>query len=163
MTNKKKKAGITNIRNIVLSAAMLLISVGGYLYTYFGSGWSKKTGEAAKMFPRIVLILLAIIAVVLILKELSGRADPEPAAITVVKFWQVILMIALTSLFFLFVIHVGVASGILIFLVVMIALFDEELRKNWYKDLIVAVVATGVLYLIFMKVLPIIRLHSVII
>jgi len=158
MTNKKTK--VTNLRNIYLSCGMIVLSTAGMLHTWFGGGWSKKTGEAAKMYPRLVYGILIAVALYLLVKELLGRVPHEPPAITSVKWWQVPLMLAVASGFFLFTIHVGTAVGIFLFLILMIALFDEDFKAHWKADLIVAVCATVALWLVFTRVLPIITMHQ---
>lgn len=156
MTNKDKKTKITNMRNIYLSLGVIVISVAGMLHTFFGSGWSKSTGEAAKMYPRVVYVILFVVALLLLIRELCGKVPFEPASLTIVKWWQVPLVLVIAYAFFLFTIYVGTAAGILIFLAGMICMFDEDVKKNWKMDLIVAVCATVVLYLIFHFVLPIV-------
>ena len=113
MTNKKSK--ITNLRNVYLSCGLAVLSVAGLLHTWFGGGWSKKTGEAAKMYPRLVYTVLLVVALYLLLKELLGKVPFEPPAITVVKWWQVPVVLGVASAFFLFSIHVGTAVGIFMF------------------------------------------------
>ena len=163
MTNKEKKTKIANMRNIYLSLGIMVISVAGMLHTYIGGGWSKSTGEAAKMFPRVVYGILFVVALFLLLREVCGKVPFEPAALTIVKWWHVPLVLVIAYAFFLFTIYVGTAVGILIFLVGMIFLFDEDVKKNWKMDLIVAVCATVVLYLVFHFVLPIVTKGQILI
>ena len=158
MTNKKSK--ITNLRNVYLSCGLAVLSVAGLLHTWFGGGWSKKTGEAAKMYPRLVYTVLLVVALYLLLKELLGKVPFEPPAITVVKWWQVPVVLGVASAFFLFSIHVGTAVGIFLFLMLMIWMFDEDYKAHWKMNLIVAVCCTVALWLIFTRVLPIITLHQ---
>lgn len=156
MTNKDKKTKITNMRNIYLSLGIMVITMAGMLHTFIGGGWSKSTGEAAKMFPRVVYGILFVVSLFLLIRELCGKVPFEPASLTIVKWWHVPMVLVIAYAFFLFTIYVGTAVGILIFLVGMIFLFDEDVKKNWKMDLIVAVCATVVLYLIFHFVLPIV-------
>lgn len=153
--NKKK---ITNMRNIYFSCAIMLISVAGILHTFFGGGWSAKTGEAGKVYPRIIYVILLISALYVIIMELLGKTPFEPPAITNVKWWHVPLIIGIAVAFFEFTIRVGVILGIFIFLMLMISMFDVDPKKNWKINLIVAVVATVALWLVFTKVLPIVTI-----
>ena len=155
-----KKTKITNIRNVGFSCGIILLSIAGIAHTYIGGGWSKNTGAAAKMFPRLIYGILIVVSLYLLIKELLGKEKPEPPALTMLKWWQVPLIFAIASAFFLFCIHVGTAVGILLFLIGMMWMFDEDFKSNWKKDLIVAVCAAVVLWLIFTKVLPIITMHQ---
>ena len=73
MTNKDKKTKITNMRNIYLSLGIMVITVAGMLHTFIGGGWSKSTGEAAKMFPRVVYGILFVVSLFLLIRELCGK------------------------------------------------------------------------------------------
>ena len=159
--NKKNK--ITNMRNVYLSIGVMLISTAGMLHTFIGGGWSKHTGEAAKLFPRIVYIILFVVALFLLIKELVGKVDFEPAALTIVKWWQVLVVLAATSAMFLCCLHVGTAVGILVFLIGMMCLFDEDFKKHWKSDVIVAVCATAALWAVFTLVLPIVTKGQILI
>ncbi len=161
MTNKKLK--VTNPRNVHLACGVSALCVAGILHTFFGGGWSKSTGEAAKMFPRLIYSILIVVSLVLLIKELTGKEKLEPPALTMLKWWQVPVIFGICSAFFLFCIHVGTAVGIFLFLIGMMWMFDEDFKANWKKDLLVAVCATVVLWLIFTRVLPIITLHQVLI
>ncbi len=154
-----KKTRITNPRNVVFSCAVIVLSVAGILQTFWGT-WSKNTGEAAKMFPRIVYIILIVVSLYLLIKELLEKEMPEPPALTSLKLWQVPAVFTASAVFFLFCIHIGTGTAILLFLILMIWMFDEDFKANWKKDLLVAVFATVVLWLIFTKVLPIITMHQ---
>ena len=162
MTNNNKLK-ITNMRNVYLSIGVIIISIAGMLHTYFGGGWSKSTGEAAKLYPRLVYAILFVVSLILLIRELSGKVPFEPPALTIVKWWQVPVVLVATSVFFLFSLYVGTAVGILLFLIGMMCLFDEDFKKNWKKDLLVAVCATGVLWVIFTFVLPIITKNQILI
>lgn len=159
MTNKKTK--ITNMRNVYLPCGLIVLGTAGLLHTWFGGGWSKKTGEMAKMFPRLVYGVLIAVSLYLLLKELLGKVPYEPPAITNVKWWQVPLILAAASGFFLFVIHVGAAVGIFLFLVLMTWMFDEDYKAHWLRNLIVNLCCTVALWLIFTRVLPIITIRQI--
>lgn len=154
------KLKITNLRNVCLSCGVMALSIAGLLHTFLGGGWSKKTGEAAKLYPRLVYGILILVALYLLVMELAGRVPAEPPAIAVVKWWQPLLILAVGIAFFLFVLYVGTAAGILLYLCGMIALFDEDPKKHWKMDLLVAVVATVLMWLIFTRVLPIVTLKQ---
>ncbi len=158
MMNKLKP---TNKRNVYFACAVILLSVFGIVHTFIGGGWSKTTGEAAKMYPRIIYGILIVVAVYVLIAELFKNVVVEPPAITVVKWWQVPLILVLTIAFFYFVLYAGVMVGIFLFLFGMIWLFDEDPKKHWKMDLIVAVVATIVLWLIFTKVLPVVTMNQI--
>jgi len=151
----------TNKRNVYLSCAVILLCVFGIVHTFIGGGWSKATGEAAKMYPRIVYGILIAVALYLLIVELVKKVNVEPPAITIVKWWQVPLVLAVTIAFFYFVLYAGVAVGIFLFLVGMIWLFDEDPKKHWKMNLVVAVVATVVLWLIFTKLLPVVTMNQI--
>jgi len=155
------KLKVTNMRNVYFGCAVILLSVFGIVHTFIGGGWSKSTGEAAKMYPRIIYGILIAVAVYLIVTELSKKVVAEPPAITVVKWWQVPLILAVTIAFFYFVLYAGVVVGIFLFLFGMIWLFDEDPKKHWKMNLIVAVVATVVLWLIFTKLLPVVTMNQI--
>lgn len=157
MTNKNR---ITNMRNVYLCCAVVLIGIAGLLHTYFGGGWSKSTGEAAKMYPRLVYAILLIVAVYMLIMELIGKVPLEPPAITNVKWWHVPLILGVTIAFFEFVVRVGTIIGILAYMIAMISMFDEDPKKNWKTNLIVAVVATAALWVVFTRVLPIVTISQ---
>ena len=157
MTNKNK---ITNMRNIYLGCAAMLISVAGILHTYFGGGWSKSTGDAAKMYPRLVYAVFFLVGVYVVIMEIAGKVSLEPPAIANVKWWHVPLMLGVTIAFFEFSIRVGTIIGIFVYLIAMISMFDEDPKKNWKMNLIVAVGATIVLWIVFTKVLPIVTISQ---
>lgn len=157
------KLKATNLRNIGLSCGVMVLSTAGILHTFLGSGWSKKTGEAAKLYPRIIYGVLIVVALSLLVMELAGRVPPEPPAIAVVKWWQPLLILAVGVAFFLFVLYVGTAVGILLYLCCTIALFDEDPKKHWKMDLLVAVIATAAMWLIFTRILPIVTLKQLLI
>lgn len=157
------KLKATNLRNIGLSCGVMVLSTAGILHTFLGSGWSKKTGEAAKLYPRIIYGVLIVVALSLLVMELAGRVPPEPPAIAVVKWWQPLLILAVGVAFFLFVLYVGTAVGILLYLCGTIALFDEDPKKHWKMDLLVAVIATAAMWLIFTRILPIVTLKQLLI
>ena len=152
------KIKITNMRNIYFSCGVILLSVFGIVHTFIGGGWSKSTGEAAKMYPRLVYGILIVVSLYLLFIELIGKTKLEPPAIAVVKWWQVPLILVVTISFFYFVLYVGVVVGICVFLFGMICLFDEDPKKNWKGNLIVTVVATAALWVIFTKVLPVVTM-----
>ena len=158
MTNKLKP---NNKRNIYLALAVLALSAFGIGHTFLGGGWSKNTGEAAKMYPRIVYGILIAVAVYLLIVELLKKTKLEPPAIAIVKWWQVPLVLVVTIAFFYFVLYAGVAVGIFIFLFGMIALFDEDPKKHWKMNLIVSLVSTVVLWLIFTQVLPVVTMKQI--
>ena len=155
------KLKVTNMRNVYFSCAVILLSVFGIVHTFIGGGWSKATGEAAKMYPRIIYGILIVSALSLIIIELIGNAKKEPAAIAVVKWWQVIAMLGIGIGFFYFVLYVGTVVGIFIYLFGFISLFDEDPKKNWKMNLIVTVVATVALWVIFSRVLPIVTINRI--
>jgi len=157
------KLKVTNKRNVFFGCAIILLSIFGIVHTFIGGGWSKATGEAAKMYPRLVYGILIVAALYLLIIELIGKVKLEPPAIAVVKWWQVIVMLAIGIGFFYFVLYVGTVVGIFIYLLGMICLFDEAPKKNWKMDLIVAVVATVAMWLIFTKVLPIVTMQQILI
>jgi len=157
------KLKVTNKRNIWFSLGVIALSVFGIVHTFIGGGWSKATGEAAKMYPRIVYGILIVSALALIIIELTGKAKKEPPAIAVVKWWQVIVMLGIGVGFFYFVLYVGTVVGIFIYLFGFISLFDEDPKKNWKMNLIVTVVATAALWLIFSRVLPIVTINQILI
>ncbi len=157
------KLKVTNLRNIGLSCGVMILSTAGILHTFLGGGWSKKTGEAAKLYPRIIYGILIVVALSLLVMELAGRVPPEPPAIAVVKWWQPLLILAVGVAFFLFVLYVGTAAGILLYLCGTIALFDEDPKKHWKMDLLVAVIATAAMWLIFTRILPIVTLKQLLI
>ena len=107
------------------------------------------------MYPRMVYGILIVVSLYLLIMEWIGKVANEPPAITVVKWWQVPAILAVTVAFFEFVLYVGVAVGILLYLFAMIWMFDEDPKKHWKMNLLVAVIATVVLWLIFSQVLPI--------
>ena len=144
------KLKVTNLRNIGLSCGVMILSTAGILHTFLGGGWSKKTGEAAKLYPRIIYGILIVVALSL-------------PAIAVVKWWQPLLILAVGVAFFLFVLYVGTAAGILLYLCGTIALFDEDPKKHWKMDLLVAVIATAAMWLIFTRILPIVTLKQLLI
>ena len=149
------KLKITNMRNIYLGCLVMILSAAGILHTYIGGGWSKSTGEAAKMYPRMVYGILIVVSLYLLIVELLGKVSFEPPALSVVRWWQVPVMLVVTVAFFEFVLYVGVAVGILIYLYGMIWMFDEDPKKHWKINLVVAVIATVALWLVFSRVLPI--------
>ena len=149
------KLKVTNMRNIYLSCGIIILSLSGILHTYIGGGWSKSTGEAAKMYPRMVYGILIVVSLYLLIVELLGKVSFEPPALSVVRWWQVPAILAVTVAFFEFVLYVGVAVGILIYLYGMIWMFDEDPKKHWKINLVVAVIATVALWLVFSRVLPI--------
>jgi len=154
------KLKVTNMRNVYFGCAVILLSIFGIVHTYIGGGWSKTTGEAAKMYPRIIYAILIIAALYLILIELMRKTKLEPPAIAVVKWWQVPVMLGIGVAFFYFVLYVGVIVGIFIYLFGFISLFDEDPKKHWKSNLIVTVVATVALWVIFNKVLPIVTVSQ---
>ena len=127
MTNNKKP---TNKRNVYLSLAVIALSVFGIVHTYIGGGWSKNTGEAAKMYPRIVYLILIAVSLFLLIVEFVKNGKVEPPAIAIVKWWQVPLILVVTVAFFYFVLYAGVTVGIFLFLFGMIWLFDEDPKKH---------------------------------
>ena len=141
----------------------MVLSIAGILHTFLGGGWSKKTGEAAKLYPRIIYGILILVALYLLVMELAGRVPPEPPAIAVVKWWQPLLILAVGVTFFLFVLYAGTAVGILLYLCGTIALLDEDPKKHWKMDLLVAVIATAAMWLIFTRILPIVTLKQLLI
>ena len=151
----------TNKRNVYLAFAVIALSAFGIGHTIFGGGWSKNTGEAAKMYPRLIYGILIAVAVYLLIVELLKKTKLEPPAIAIVKWWQVPLVLVVTIAFFYFVLYAGVAVGILLFLFGMIWLFDEDPKKNWKMNLIVAVCATVGLWVIFTKVLPVVTMKQI--
>ena len=157
MTNKLKP---NNKRNVYLAFAVLALSAFGIGHTFLGGGWSKNTGEAAKMYPRIVYGILIVAALYLILIVLMGKVKVEPPAIAVVKWWQVPVMIGVGVIFFYFVLYVGLIVGIFAYLFIFISMFDEDPKKHWKSNLIVTVVATVALWVIFNKVLPIVTVSQ---
>ena len=157
------KLKVTNMRNIYLSCFVILLSVAGILHTYVGGGWSASSGEAAKMYPRVVYVLLILTAAYLLIAELIGKVEFEPAAITVVRLWQVPLLLVLTIGFFELVLYVGLGVSLLAFLLITISLFDEDPRKHLVPNLIVSVVATVALFLVFTMVLPIVTRSQILI
>ena len=92
----------------------------------------------------------------LLIAELVGKVAFEPPAITQVRWWQIPLLLVITIAFFEFILYVGVGVGIFAFLFGMIWLFDEDPKKHWKMNLLVAVVASVALFLVFYYVLPII-------
>jgi len=154
------KLKVTNMRNVYFGCAVILLSVFGIVHTLIGGGWSKTTGEAAKMYPRIIYAILIIAALYLIMVEFTKKAVKEPPAIAVVKIWQVPLILIVTIAFFYFVLYAGVLVGIFLYLFGMIWLFDEDPKKHLKANLLVAVVASAVLYLIFSKVLPVVTVSQ---
>lgn len=157
------KFKITNKRNVYCALIVMVLSIAGIIQTYVGSGWSKSSGEAAKMYPRLVYGILIVAALCLLVMELLGKVSKESAAIETVKWWQVPLILIIGVAFFQVVLYVGVAVGIFVYLMVLINLFDEDPKKHIVPNLVVAVVATVVLYLIFQKVLPIITMNQILI
>ena len=149
------KLKITNIRNVYVSCFVILLSIAGILHTYIGGGWSTSSGEAAKMYPRAVYVLLILTAAFLLVTELLGKAAFEPAAITMVRLWQVPLLLVLTIGFFELVLYVGLGVSLLAFLLITISLFDEDPKKHLVPNVIVSIVASVALFLVFTMVLPI--------
>ena len=127
------KLKVTNLRNIGLSCGVMVLSTAGILHTFLGSGWSKKTGEAAKLYPRIIYGVLIVVALSLLVMELAGRVPPEPPAIAVVKWWQPLLILAVGIAFFLFVLYVGTAAGILLYLCGTIVILGSCFNRVWYS------------------------------
>ena len=157
------KLKITNMRNIYFGCAIIILSVLGILHTYIDGGWSKSTGEAAKMYPRLVYGIMIVVSLYLLIVEVLGKTNLEPPAITVVKWLQAPLIIILGIAFFMFALYIGVAVGLFIYLFVMISLFDENEKKNWKVNLVVALVAAVVLWLVFTKVLPVVTMQQILI
>ena len=149
------KLKITNIRNVYVSCFVILLSIAGILHTYIGGGWSTSSGEAAKMYPRAVYVLLILTAAFLLVTELLGKVAFEPAAITMVRLWQVPLLLVLTIGFFELVLYVGLGVSLLAFLLITISLFDEDPKKHLVPNVIVSIVASVALFLVFTMVLPI--------
>ena len=155
------KLNVTNKRNVWFSLGVIALGVFGIVHTLIGGGWSKSTGEAAKMYPRLVYAILIVVALFLLGMELLKKTKLEPPAIAVVKMWQVPLILVVTIAFFYFVLYVGTVVGIFLFMFGMIWLFDEDPKKNWKMNLIVAVCATVGLWLIFTKVLPVVTMQQI--
>ena len=149
------KLKITNMRNVYVSCFVILLSIAGILHTYIGGGWSTSSGEAAKMYPRAVYVLLILTAAFLLVTELLGKVAFEPAAITMVRLWQVPLLLVLTIGFFELVLYVGLGVSLLAFLLITISLFDEDPKKHLVPNVIVSIVASVALFLVFTMVLPI--------
>ena len=146
----------TNMRNVYLTCFVILVSVAGIIHTYIGGGWSASSGEAAKTYPRAVYAILILVSLFILCMELTGKVAFEPPAITDVRWWQVPVILAATIGFFEFALYIGVAVGLLLFLFGMIWLFDEDPVKHWKMNLLVAAIATMVLWAVFHYVLPII-------
>ena len=157
------KLKITNMRNVYVSCFVILLSIAGILHTYIGGGWSTSSGEAAKMYPRAVYVLLILTAAFLLVTELLGKVAFEPAAITMVRLWQVPLLLVLTIGFFELVLYVGLGVSLLAFLLITISLFDEDPKKHLVPNVIVSIVASVALFLVFTMVLPIMTRSQILI
>ena len=153
----------TNMRNVYLSCFVILISIAGIIHTYIGGGWSASSGEAAKTYPRAVYAILILVSLFILVTELTGKVAFEPPAITDVRWWQVPLILVTTIAFFEFVLYIGLGVGLLLFLFGMIWLFDEDPIKHWKMNLLVAVIASVVLWAVFHYVLPILTVRQILI
>ena len=121
-------------------------------------------GYIPNIIAAVVLVYIGVlVAKVLgqIVSALLKKTKLEPPAIAVVKMWQVPLILVVTIAFFYFVLYVGTVVGIFLFMFGMIWLFDEDPKKNWKMNLIVAVCATVGLWLIFTKVLPVVTMKQI--
>ena len=150
-----------NKNDIYCSLVMTLIGAVGIINTFMSTGWSKATGEATKMFPRLISALLIVVAVFLLARTLFGKNQAQQSENSPVRLWHIIVFLAVGFISFEIVVRVGPAVGILICLLVLINLFDAEPKKHIVANSIYAIIATAVLIVIFTKVLPIVTISKI--
>ncbi|MFI3212085.1 MAG: tripartite tricarboxylate transporter TctB family protein [Eubacteriales bacterium] len=156
---KNKINNITNVSNLILAGICILLSAACLWYCKYGT-WSQRTGESGKMFPRLVSCIWIGVSVVIIIRELLHMQKEEPVALTQMKVWHPLFVVGSCALYFLVELYVGIVVGLFVFLTAFISIMDEDPRKNFKKNLLIAIIATGVLWVVFSQVLPIVTFQT---
>lgn len=130
------------------------VFTGLILVLFCGWGWYdtskwkevQTVGMSVKDYPRMIFTLIGICGLIMLIRGLRSKEQSN------VKFrWKTLLPVALLLITYAVVLeYIGFIISTLIFLGISMYLFGE---KNWRKIITIDVIGTGVLYVIFVKLL----------
>ncbi len=152
------------IRDLISGVVILVFSIGGYIYSFdVEEGAVKNPLAGAGAYIRLWMIILALLAVILIVKSVLNRMSEKAPAVM-----YPLIYVTLGSIVFYvgFISVLGYTVSTILFLAILMTVYDFYPRRGSFtnkdllagsaKYLVVAVVMTVVVDQIFTKLLAVI-------
>ena len=152
------------IRDLISGIVILVVGIGGYVYSFdVEEGAVKNPLAGAGAYIRLRMILLALLAVILIVKSVWNRTSEKAPAVM----YPLIYMTLAAVLFYVGLISVlGYTVSTILFLAILMTVYDffprrgsftnKDLLAGGAKYLVISVVMTVVVDQIFTKLLAVI-------
>ncbi len=152
------------IRDLISGVVILVFSIGGYIYSFdVEEGAVKNPLAGAGAYIRLWMIILALLAVILIVKSVLNRMSEKAPAVM----YPLIYVTLGSSVFYVgFISVLGYTVSTILFLAILMTVYDFYPRRGSFtnkdllagsaKYLVVAVVMTVVVDQIFTKLLAVI-------
>jgi hypothetical protein len=152
------------IRDLISGVVILVLSIGGFIYSFdVEEGAVKNPLAGAGAYIRLWMIILALLAVILIVKSVLNRMSEKAPAVM-----YPLIYVTLGSIVFYvgFISVLGYTVSTILFLAILMTVYDFYPRRGSFtnkdllagsaKYLVVAVVMTVVVDQIFTKLLAVI-------
>jgi len=151
-------------RDLISGIAVLIVGIGGYVYSFeVEEGAVKNPLAGAGAYIRLWMIILAVLAVILIVKAIWKRTSEKAPAM---MYPLIYITIAAVVLYVGLISFVGYTASTILFLAVLMTTYDfypqrgsftkKDFLKGSAKYLVVSVVMTVIVAQIFTKLLSVI-------
>lgn len=135
------------VRDISTGFTLILFSIAGYLVANEFGGGEKLGSFGPSFFPKLVLILLAILSISLLIKGIvSLKTDKTKIKFNARKVIRVIIYIILLIIYINLFFITGFIISTIFFLIIGQYLFGT---RNWFKIIGISIITPIILYYFF--------------
>jgi hypothetical protein len=139
---------------------LVLVSIFGFLHTIFGE-WSLSTGEQAKLFPRIIYVLILVTGLMLVFQKNTEGQNKDALPDTGIK--HTLTFVGMGAIYSFMVLNIGLAVATFLYIGVMIAFLTVNPVKQWKKVVIPSFIVAIVIWAVFTYFMPIVIPHQLLI
>ena len=139
-------------RDLITGLIIVLLGIIGFLYTLF-SEWGGGL-KGAKLLPQICFLVLLLMGISLL--AVKGEGEQPKGVLALMNVHSVLLFTGSGTLYFLFVLKIGLIVATVIYTVGIFSLLTVNPLKQWKKIIIPSAVITLITWILFAKIIVII-------